>query len=248
MPQPGRLDSALMTLVRAIVAGDAPAASRLLAASPELARARFAVGATRQGARAYYLEIAHHLYAGDTAPRRGGSLPSRDARQLIYHGRRRPRAMPRRRAAARRRRRHPGLAGVNPRPQQPSPVSSAGADEYHRQRRVAPLHRAVRTRCAAAVRPCSGADATGTRTARRRCLRDPKYRPRRQRIAGGESTAAGDRAARAARAPRTTSTHRGHSVSFTTPASPPDDFPSLPPCWRQAYSELPSRGSSRILG
>ena len=43
------LDPALMTLVRAIVAADAPAASRLLAASPELARARFAVGATRQG-------------------------------------------------------------------------------------------------------------------------------------------------------------------------------------------------------
>jgi hypothetical protein len=68
MIKPGTLDSALMPLVRAIVAGDAPAALGLLAASPALARACFAEGATRQAAKVYYVdEIGHYLYAGHTA-------------------------------------------------------------------------------------------------------------------------------------------------------------------------------------
>ena len=61
-------DSALLTLVRTIVAGDAVAASRLLAASPALASARLEEGATRQSPRPCFLgEIRHYLYAGDTA-------------------------------------------------------------------------------------------------------------------------------------------------------------------------------------
>jgi hypothetical protein len=57
-----------MGLVRAIVAGDAAAVSRLLAAAPALARACVEEGATRATAKAHYLEaIAHYLYAGDTA-------------------------------------------------------------------------------------------------------------------------------------------------------------------------------------
>src|SRR5262245_31080469 len=63
-----RNDSALMTLVRAIVVNDATATARLLAASPALARAPLATGATRHAATAYYFEdIGHYLYAGDTA-------------------------------------------------------------------------------------------------------------------------------------------------------------------------------------
>jgi hypothetical protein len=43
-------------------------ALRLLAASPLLARARVAAGATRQAAKDSFLdEIGHHVYAGDTA-------------------------------------------------------------------------------------------------------------------------------------------------------------------------------------
>src|SRR5947209_5995251 len=60
-------DSALQALIRAIAA-DPAAASRLLAASPALARARVVDGATRQAAKEHYLdEIAHYVYAGDTA-------------------------------------------------------------------------------------------------------------------------------------------------------------------------------------
>ena len=61
-------DRALMGFARAVVAGDMTAASRLLAASPDLARACIGQGATRQEAKAYFLdEIRHHLYQGDTA-------------------------------------------------------------------------------------------------------------------------------------------------------------------------------------
>ena len=41
---------------------------RLLSGAPELALARLAGGATRRGGEEYFLdEIAHHMYAGDTA-------------------------------------------------------------------------------------------------------------------------------------------------------------------------------------
>jgi hypothetical protein len=57
-----------MTLVRTIVAADDTVALGLLAAKPELANARFKIGATRQTAETYYMdEIEHYIYAGDTA-------------------------------------------------------------------------------------------------------------------------------------------------------------------------------------
>lgn len=57
-----------MVLVRAIAASDADTVSRMLEASPALARASVEVGATREEAAAYYLdEIDHYVYAGDTA-------------------------------------------------------------------------------------------------------------------------------------------------------------------------------------
>ena len=49
-------DAALMTLVRTIVTADDTFAFRLLAANPELAKARFEIGATRQTAETYYME------------------------------------------------------------------------------------------------------------------------------------------------------------------------------------------------
>jgi len=61
-------DPALMHLMRTIAAGDAASARQLLAASPSLAKARVAQGATRQGASGYFLdELGHYVYAGDTA-------------------------------------------------------------------------------------------------------------------------------------------------------------------------------------
>src|SRR3954464_13100577 len=60
--------SALMTLIRAIVAGDAARCSQLLAASPALARAVVEVGATRQVAKPYFFDtIKHYVYGSDTA-------------------------------------------------------------------------------------------------------------------------------------------------------------------------------------
>ena len=57
-----------MTFARAIAQRDRARVSGLLAAAPELALARLAVGATRHGAETYFLdEIDHHVYAGDTA-------------------------------------------------------------------------------------------------------------------------------------------------------------------------------------
>ena len=57
-----------MTLARAIAAGNKAAALALLAASPELATARLARGATRRAAKIYCLDpIGHYFYAGQTA-------------------------------------------------------------------------------------------------------------------------------------------------------------------------------------
>jgi hypothetical protein len=65
---PGTLDSALMALVRSMASGDTVAALRLLAASPALARTRFAEGATRQRAKDYFLdEIGLQLVPKDAA-------------------------------------------------------------------------------------------------------------------------------------------------------------------------------------
>src|SRR5438552_18445207 len=61
-------DHTLREFASAIIAGDADAVSRQLAASPELARARFAEGATRREAQAFFLKwIERYIGAGDTA-------------------------------------------------------------------------------------------------------------------------------------------------------------------------------------
>jgi hypothetical protein len=146
-----------MALVRAIVAGDATAADELLAESPELATARADTGATRQAAADHYLtEIAHYLYAGDTALHLAAAGHRDDlARSLIRRGadvgaRNRRGAEPLHYAADG----GPGSAGWDPGAQAATIACllEAGADPNARDKsRVAPLHRAVRTRCAAAV-------------------------------------------------------------------------------------------------
>jgi hypothetical protein len=149
-------DSALMTLVRAIVSDEA-AASRLLAKSPALASARFEKGATRQEAKAYYLdEIGHYVYAGDTALHvAAASYREQIARKLMAMGadvraRNRRGAEPLHYAADG----VPGSKTWNPRAQAAtvSCLIDGGADPNAvDQSGVTPLHRAVRTRCAAAV-------------------------------------------------------------------------------------------------
>ena len=149
--------SALMALIRAIGVDDA-AALRLLAASPALASARVAQGATRQAARDYYLDpIGHYVYAGDTALHiAAAAYRCEVARKLIASGadvraHNRRGAEPLHYAADG----APGAPTWNPDAQAETIaiLISAGADANAADNSgVMPLHRAVRTRCAAAVK------------------------------------------------------------------------------------------------
>jgi ankyrin repeat protein len=155
---PGPPDSALMTLVRTIVAGDAHEAASLLAATPALARACFAAGATRQVAQTWFLaRIKRYIYAGDTALHVAAAAYREEiARKLVAAGadvraRNRRGAEPLHAAAVG----SPGSHTWNP-PAQATMVAwliEAGADPNAVDMDgVTPLHRAVRTRCAAAVK------------------------------------------------------------------------------------------------
>jgi hypothetical protein len=147
----------LMPLVAAIAAGDATAASRLLAASPSLATVHLETGATRPASGEYYLgEVEHYVYAGDTALHIAAASHRPDlVRALVSAGaeisaRNRHGAQPLHYAADG----LPGSAGWNPDAQGATVayLIEAGADPNGADRRgVTPLHRAVRTRCAAAV-------------------------------------------------------------------------------------------------
>jgi hypothetical protein len=151
-------DVDLWNLVRAIVGGDAAGVSRLLAASPTLASVFFHTGATRQTAKKYFLhQIGRYVVAGDTALHiAAAAYETEVVRQLLTAG-----------ADVRARNRygdeplHAGAVGLpgspkwNPSAQAATIVCmiEAGADPNAIDKRgVSPLHRAVRTRCAVAVR------------------------------------------------------------------------------------------------
>jgi hypothetical protein len=158
MIEPRTFDPALMALARAIVADDPAISLRLLAASPALASARFAEGATRQTAKRYYIdEIARYVYAGDTALHIAAAAYRREVVQRLLTMGADVRASNRRGAEPL----HAAVVGVpgsrawNP-PAQAATIAcliEAGADPNATDKSgVMPLHRAVRTRCAAAVR------------------------------------------------------------------------------------------------
>jgi len=156
-----------MTLARAIAAGDATATLKMLTAQPELARASFATGATRQDPTTHFLdEIGQYIYAGDTALHvAAGACATTIVRKLIANGaeigeRNRRGAEPLHLASMG----MPGGRHWNPRAQAATIACliDAGADPNAVDNSgVAPLHRAVRTRCAAAVEALltGGADA-----------------------------------------------------------------------------------------
>jgi hypothetical protein len=142
-------DKQLLALVKAIRSNDTAAALKLLGAAPELAKAAFITGATRQ-------QPAGH-YAGDTALHMAASVYATDiARGLIAAGadvraRNRRGAEPLHLAAVG----QPGSPSWNPGAQAQiiACLIEAGADPNAlNMDGVAPLHRAVRTRCAAAVK------------------------------------------------------------------------------------------------
>jgi hypothetical protein len=167
MIMPSASDAALLMLVQAIVASDVDMATKLLAASPMLARSCFATGATRQTAKTYYLErIGRYIYAGDTALHiAAAAYRTEIARKLIAAGapvraRNRRGAEPLHAAAVG----MPGSHTWNARAQAATIACliAAGADpNAGDQGGATPLHLAVRTRCAAAVQAllAGGADA-----------------------------------------------------------------------------------------
>jgi hypothetical protein len=144
--------------VEAIASGDSATAITLLDASPLLAKACAAHGATRQAAKQnFFDQIMHYMYEGDTALHiAAAAYQTRIAEALIARG-----------ADVRARNRRgaeplhyavdggPGSPAWSPGAQTKiiAKLIRAGADPNAIDKSgVAPLHRAVRNRCAAAVR------------------------------------------------------------------------------------------------
>src|SRR5262245_36258763 len=146
-------DAQLRRLVRTIVAADDAVVFALLATKPGLVKAHFEDGATRQIAKPYHIdEIGHYVYSGDTALHiAAASYREEIARKLIGMG-----------AHVRARNRRgaeplhyavdgtPGSRAWNTGAQAATVACliDNGLDKHG----VAPLQRAVRTRCAAAVK------------------------------------------------------------------------------------------------
>jgi hypothetical protein len=153
-------EQSLRTLVDAIVANDGALFSKLMDGSSALAAASFFQGATRQGPSPspYFLnEIGHYIYSGDTALHfAAASYRQKMADKLIKAGanlraRNRRGAEPLHAAAFG----IPGSPRWDPAAQAATIMCliEAGADPNARNLDGAtPLHRAVRTRCAGAVR------------------------------------------------------------------------------------------------
>jgi ankyrin repeat protein len=164
--QNGGNDANLLRLFSAIAASDAATAARLLARSPQLAIDASTVGATRSSSTSYYLsEIGHYVYSGDTALHVAAAAYRADvAKALIAFGanvsaRNRLGAQPIHYAVMG----QPGSETWDPQAQSAivALLLREGADPNAADKSgVTPLHRAVRTRCAAAVRVllANGAD------------------------------------------------------------------------------------------
>ena len=162
-------DVELHQLIGAIVAADAESVSRLLALSPELARASFQSGATRQAAAPFFLDQAgRYIYAGDTALHIAAAAYQTAIVDKLLAGGADVHARNRRGQEAL----HaaacgsPGSRIWNPSAQTATIVRlvEAGADPNVLDKSgVSPLHKAIRTRCAGAVRTLLdlGADPAG---------------------------------------------------------------------------------------
>jgi hypothetical protein len=151
-------------LIRAVVRGESAVVSRLLANRPELATTQATGGATRQDPSEWFFEeIAHYMYAGDTALHMAAAAFHRQAAEsLIKHG-----AVCR---ARNRRGAEPLHYAADANHWQPAAqkdtieyLLAVGADPNALDKSgVSPLHRAVRTRASEAVRAllAGGADVS----------------------------------------------------------------------------------------
>jgi hypothetical protein len=134
----------LLRLIRAIISDDASEVANLLANLPSLAKQPLAVGTAREGAQGFYFqEIEHYLYVGDTplyvaaAGYRGQIARKllRNVADVAANG-------------------SPGSAAWNPKAQGEmiALLIGVGADPNALDKSgIAPLHRAGRERCTAAV-------------------------------------------------------------------------------------------------
>ena len=146
--------STFRELIRLVVAGDVDNVSRRLRAAPGLATMASPFGATRQEATdCFFTEIAHYLYAGDTALHMAAAAFSRPMAELLVSHGADCRAKNRRGAEPL----HYASDANRSEPRAQADVieylTSIGADPNAvDQSGVTPLHRAVRTRSLAAVR------------------------------------------------------------------------------------------------
>lgn len=167
MSKSSAADLALMTLVRTVAAGEAVKVSQLLASEPALVSRRFGEGATRAASKPFYLEtVRYYVYAGCTALHvAAAAYRASIAQELVRRGAD-VRAKDRRGAEPL----HAAAVGIPDSPlwdphAQATTIAyliEAGADPNAVDAGgVTPLHRAVRTRCASAVRTLldHGADA-----------------------------------------------------------------------------------------
>jgi len=159
-------DSALRDLVGAIIGGDGAGVLRQLSASPQLARTSFQTGAARQTLNEFYIErIARYLLAGDTALHVAAAAYDTEIARMLLEAGANVHAKNRRGQQAL----HAASHG-NPGSQRWNPISQAativllieaGADpDAADMNGMSPLHKAVRTRCAEAVKTllANGAD------------------------------------------------------------------------------------------
>jgi Ankyrin repeats (many copies) len=159
-------DDELMALVRAIATRDDAETSRRLASGPTLAKRAFASGARRESPTSHFLvAILHYIYQGDTALHIAAAAYNlRAVRDLITLGApisaaNRRGAQPIHYAADG----GPHFSTWDPVAQEATvrALLEAGANPNALDKSgVAPLHRAVRTRCSGAVRAllAGGAD------------------------------------------------------------------------------------------
>lgn len=159
------MTTGFLDFVRVVVAGDVERVSHVLADQPALATMAAGEGATRQQAETFFFtDIAHYMYAGDTALHMAAAAFRPDVAAVLVAGGATCRARNRRGAeplhyAADANRWDPAAqAGTI------DYLISAGANPNALDRSgVSPLHRAVRTRSLAAVRALveGGAEPNG---------------------------------------------------------------------------------------
>ena len=153
----GAQNSDLMLLLQEIAAHDSKSSTARIAASPAIARQKADFGATRQVSTDFYFkEIGHYVYAGDTALHIAAAAYALEIAKTLFANGANVRAKNRRGAEPLHYAVDGGPESPNWNPEaQASMVQwliDAGADPNSPDRSgVAPLHRAVRTRCAAAV-------------------------------------------------------------------------------------------------